>query len=89
MHSNVKVWDEITYPFPNSNGGTAEVWEWICNFIPNFIMDVIGWSKFSHIQGRWKYILIFTENTSFNPVKHHDLNKMAIFLQTGSLKVFY
>ena len=24
-----KVWDEITYPFPNLNGKTVEVWEWI------------------------------------------------------------
>ena len=23
------MWDEITYPFPNFNGATAEVWEWI------------------------------------------------------------
>ena len=22
-----KVWDEITYPFPNINGTTVEVWE--------------------------------------------------------------
>ena len=26
MHS--KMWDEITYPFPNLNGATVEVWEW-------------------------------------------------------------
>ena len=36
-----KVWDEITYPFPNFNGATVEVWGWIGNFIPPFIMDVI------------------------------------------------
>ena len=24
-----KMWDEITYPFPNFNGATVEVWEWI------------------------------------------------------------
>ena len=29
-----KVWDEITYSFPNFNGATVEVWEWISNFIP-------------------------------------------------------
>ena len=36
-----KVWDEITYPFPNFNGATVEVWEWIsystfyngCNYL--------------------------------------------------------
>ena len=31
-----KVWDKITYPFPNFNGYTAEVWEWISNSIPHF-----------------------------------------------------
>ena len=35
------VWDKITYPFLNFNGTTVEVWEWISNFIPCFIMDVI------------------------------------------------
>ena len=24
-----KVWDEITYPFPNFSGAAIEVWEWI------------------------------------------------------------
>ena len=28
--------DEITYPFPNFNGCTVEIWEWISNFIPHF-----------------------------------------------------
>ena len=36
-----KVQDEITNPFPNFNGCTVEVWEWISNFIPHFITDVI------------------------------------------------
>ena len=36
-----KAWGEITYPFPNFNGSTVEVWEWISNFITHFIMDVI------------------------------------------------
>ena len=36
-----KVWDEITDPFPNFNGCTIEVWEWISNFIPHIMMDVI------------------------------------------------
>ena len=31
-----KVWDEITYPFPNFNGCAVEVWERISNFIPHF-----------------------------------------------------
>ena len=31
-----KMWEEITYPFPDFNGATVEVWEWINNFIPHF-----------------------------------------------------
>ena len=29
VHYN--MWGEITYPFPNFNGYTVEVWEWISN----------------------------------------------------------
>ena len=36
-----EVLGEITYPFLNFNGATVEVKEWISNFIPQFIMDVI------------------------------------------------
>ena len=28
-----KVWDEITYPFPNFNSYVVEVKEWLSNFI--------------------------------------------------------
>ena len=38
-----EVWDEITYPFPNFNGATVEVWEWISNFIPHFTGHVINY----------------------------------------------
>ena len=36
-----QVWDEITYPFQNFNSATVEVWEWIRNFTPQFLMDVL------------------------------------------------
>ena len=36
-----EVWEEITYPFPNFNGYTVEVWEWISNFILNSAGHVI------------------------------------------------
>ena len=36
-HIHYTVWDEITYPFPNFNGCTVEVWEWMSSFIPHFI----------------------------------------------------
>ena len=43
-----KMWDNVTYPFPNFNGCTVEVWEWISKFIAHFLMDVITypcWGK--------------------------------------------
>ena len=40
-HMPRKLWNEITYPFPNFNGVTIEVWEWISNLIPHIIMAVI------------------------------------------------
>ena len=40
FHMSSKMWDEITYPFPNFNGGTVEVWLWISNFMPHFITNV-------------------------------------------------
>ena len=36
-----KVWDEITYPFPNVNGTTVEFWVWIRNFIPHFTSHLV------------------------------------------------
>ena len=35
----VKVWGDITYPFPTFNVATVEVLERICYFIPYFTMD--------------------------------------------------
>ena len=29
------MWNEITYPFPNFNGATVYVWEWISNVLPH------------------------------------------------------
>ena len=40
-HISSTVWDEIIYPFPNFNGCTVDVWEWISNFIPHTIMTII------------------------------------------------
>ena len=35
-HIHSKMCGEITYPFPNLDGATVDVWEWISNFIPPF-----------------------------------------------------
>ena len=32
-----KVWDDTMYAFPNFNGCTVEIWEWIINFISRCI----------------------------------------------------
>ena len=49
-----KVWDEITYPFPNFNGATVEVWEWISHPIPHVNISVIIYpcSKLNHVSKR-------------------------------------
>ena len=36
-----KVWGEVMNPFPNFNGLTVEVWEWMRDFFLIFIMHVI------------------------------------------------
>ena len=40
-HIPTKAWLNLAHPFQNFNGCAFEVWEWISNFIPQFIMDVI------------------------------------------------
>ena len=41
---------EFTYPFPNFNGETVEVWEWISNSTPHFITDVITYPSWDYNQ---------------------------------------
>ena len=60
-HMPSKRWDEFTYPFPNFNGCTVEVWEWIGTFIPYFVMDVIILShddviKWKHFPCYWPFV---------------------------------
>ena len=59
-----KVWDEITYPFPNFNGCTIEVWEWISNFISNFLMVITRTSLHLKLPAIWLLVqqLIQTNN---------------------------
>ena len=54
MHS--KVWDEITYPFPNFNGAAVEVWGWISDVISHFMISVIHPSTKSPLAGAaWNF----------------------------------
>ena len=41
-----KVWNEITYPFPNFKGATAEVRGWTSNFTLNFCWKCDNFSMF-------------------------------------------
>ena len=41
------MWDEITYPFPNFNSATVEVWDWISTFIPHIQIWQYGVSPVS------------------------------------------
>ena len=43
-HICSKVWYETTYSFLNFNGCTVEVWEWISNFMPHFMMRVVTYT---------------------------------------------
>ena len=43
------MWDEITDPFPNFNGATDEVWEWMRNFMWLLIRTEI---ELNHISKR-------------------------------------
>ena len=38
-----KTWDEINNPFPNFNGATIEIWEWISYFNIHFTGHVISY----------------------------------------------
>ena len=40
-HMPCKVCDRITYPFTNFKSYMVEVWEWISNFIPHFIITYL------------------------------------------------
>ena len=54
-HIHCKVWDEITYPFPNFSGAT-EVWEWIriwvCYYLSMLVFKLMhfstGWFEIHH-----------------------------------------
>ena len=37
----IRTYGELTYLFLNLNISTVEVWEYISDFIPHFIMDVV------------------------------------------------
>ena len=62
-----KVWDEITNPFPEFNGSTGEVWEWISNIIPFLkINEVIIFPFWSLKNGCWSPAPFQCQNTNIS-----------------------
>ena len=61
-----KVWEEMTDPFPNSNGCNAEVWDWINNSIPDIIMKVIAYSCCALTNVRDYTTLVATHSINLN-----------------------
>ena len=45
VSNQMPSWDGITYPSLNFNGCTVGIWEWISNFVPHFIMDVLSYPR--------------------------------------------
>ena len=91
-YNHFKVWGEFFYPFPNFNGATVEVWEWISDFIPR-LPGV--WLKLHHASKRGSKSCIFT---LFTYLASHQLfaaewhiyasvNEAIISLDNGLLSV--
>ena len=84
-----KEWDEITYLFPNFNDSTVEVWEWISNFIPHYIMDVIAypWWDLKHVDKRGPACYISAPNLLMIMYQNFFMNiailTIAIFVSLG------
>ena len=65
------VGDEIPYPFPNFNGATAEVWEWIRNFIPHFTGHVIIYPSWGYSYYHYNDVIMII---SYLGMKSWDLH---------------
>ena len=64
-----EVWGEITYPFPNYNSGTVDVWKWFCNFIPLFMMDVLTYPC-------WDCLLLLTHCGLVMPYGYIEMGQL-------------
>ena len=75
-NSHYKVWDELSYPFPNFDGATVEIWDWINNFIPRY--SILG-SRLNHVnkRGPWCAYLLSGAEYIYTQCRfsHIDLTK--------------
>ena len=68
-YTHFKVWNEITYPFPNFNSCTIEVWEWISNFIPHFAGHMITDPCWDYVckRSHWEQLESLKELNNWSP----------------------
>ena len=84
-----KVYDDITYPFPNFNGCTVEVWEWIINFIQHLSCHVISYPCCDYHQLLWVKGTLLTKLLPFwllgeiNSKENTQTNKKGRHKQVG------
>ena len=72
-----KMWGEITYPLPNFNGATVEVWEWISNFTPHFTGHVITYPCRAHIL--WDILCIWVDWERWEQLSSYSANSRIFF----------
>ena len=80
------MWDEITYPFPNFNGATIEVWEWPSNFIPYFTGHMITypcWDYSVSKRGPWDFDSLWI----IGPMTPHQSQAYVRFCQASWWKL--
>ena len=71
LHTLYSV-DRFIYWYPTFNICTVEVWEWISNFIPHRMMNVITYSHWDLSRSKLKMLLLITLRSKLN-----HLNKMS------------
>ena len=80
------VWGKITYPFPNFNGKTVKLWEWINNLILHFtghINTYPCWDLIKSTFVKWPqwFILIFILTQSFQCCERNKSKFKTLFSQ--------
>ena len=78
---------EITYQFLKFNGYNVDVWEWIRNFIPHFIIDVITYPCCDEVKPCYEkcpcsFLPINTIRCRRYPAIYFQLDSLTVSLQS-------
>ena len=85
-----KVWIEIDYPFPNVNGATIGIWEWISKFNLTFhngckYLSMLG-SKLNHVDKRGPASIYSIQRISIGYISDLDtLNIEVVWILVRNL----